>query len=108
VLRLVWQHNDAKSGRKAADALKDENGKPFWGTPGRYLPKNMLLAFIEELGHEYKSLLDGAGSNRKGDSDFILNIAANQVKLCPSILDNFWEQEDLGLDLDCDDSFQDD
>ncbi|KAJ5880620.1 uncharacterized protein N7473_011673 [Penicillium subrubescens] len=108
VLRLAWQHNEAKSGRKAADALKDENGKPFWGTPGRYLPKNMLLAFVEELGHEYKSLLDGAASIKKGDSDLLLNIAANQVKSRPSILVKSWEQEDLGLDSDCDDSFQED
>ncbi|KAJ5443625.1 uncharacterized protein N7458_007497 [Penicillium daleae] len=103
VLRLAWQHSEAKSPRKAADALKDENGKPYWGTPGRYLPKNMLLAFVEELGHEYKSLLDGAGSNKKGDSDFLLDIAANQVKSRPSILGDSWEQEDLGLDSDYDD-----
>jgi hypothetical protein len=35
-------------------------GKPFWGTPGRYLPKNMLLLLVEELGNEYKDLLKGA------------------------------------------------
>lgn len=108
VLRLAWQHNEAKSPRNAADALKDENGKPYWGTPGRYLPKNMLLAFVEELGHEYKSLLDGAGSNKKGDSDFLLDIAANQVKSRPSILGDSWEQEDLELDSYCDDSDNED
>ena len=40
--------------------LKDQLGKLFWGTPGPYIKKTMLLAFIEEMGHEYEALLEGA------------------------------------------------
>ena len=39
---------------------KNELGAPYWGTPGRYMPKNMLLGFVENLGHEYEHLLGGA------------------------------------------------
>ncbi|PWY89203.1 hypothetical protein BO70DRAFT_368975 [Aspergillus heteromorphus CBS 117.55] len=45
ILRRAWQKGDKSVARS---------------TPGRYLPKNMLLAFVEELGHEYRGLLDGA------------------------------------------------
>lgn len=80
ILRVAWQYNEAKSPKRAATVLKDENGKPYWGTPGRYLPKNMLLALVEELGHEYQPLLEGAGSKKSRDSDLLLELAAAQVK----------------------------
>jgi hypothetical protein len=60
VLRRAWR---AGGGQKSVFSLEDELGKPYWGTPGRYLPKKMLLALIEELGHEYVGLLDGASQN---------------------------------------------
>ena len=40
--------------------LRDELGKRYWGTPGPYLRKAMLLAFVEEMGHDSDMLLDGA------------------------------------------------
>ena len=33
-------------------------GKKFWGTPGPYLRRKFLLAFVEEMGHA--ELLEGA------------------------------------------------
>ncbi|OGM44733.1 hypothetical protein ABOM_007399 [Aspergillus bombycis] len=76
VLRRAWQLN----GDKTADVyLRGESGRPFWGTLGRYLPKNMLLALVEELGHDYKDLLNGA-SCVKGEDDLLLGIASNQIK----------------------------
>ncbi|KAK9852272.1 hypothetical protein MYU51_008693 [Penicillium brevicompactum] len=59
LLRYAWQ-SDSQGGEQAIRVMKGEHGKPYWGTPGRYLPKNMLLALAEELGHEYKPILDGA------------------------------------------------
>ncbi|OJJ01851.1 hypothetical protein ASPVEDRAFT_83375 [Aspergillus versicolor CBS 583.65] len=44
--------------------LRDELGRPFWGTPGRYMPRNMVLALVEELGHDYKGILAGATCSR--------------------------------------------
>ena len=39
---------------------KNELGTPYWGTRGRYMPKSMLLGFVENLGHGYEHLLGGA------------------------------------------------
>jgi hypothetical protein len=76
VLRQAWQHNQAK---EADNFLRTEVGKPFWGTHGRYLPKNMLLSLVEELGHEYKDLLKGASCGT-GDDDLLLGVASRQIK----------------------------
>lgn len=38
-------------------------GKPFWGTLGCYLSKNIPLA--QELGHDYKDLLDHVLSKKQ-------------------------------------------
>ncbi|KAJ5493551.1 hypothetical protein N7463_009638 [Penicillium fimorum] len=80
VLRSVWQRTGkAKAKEEASKILREENGKPFWGTPGRYLPENMLRAFVEELGHGYEALLEGA-SRTSGDEQLLLDTATNQVK----------------------------
>ncbi|KAE8164545.1 hypothetical protein BDV40DRAFT_298344 [Aspergillus tamarii] len=76
VLRRAWRFNQDKT----ADVyLRDEMGKPFWGTPGRYLPKNMLLALVDELGHDYKHLLKGASCSN-GEEDLLLGVASAQIK----------------------------
>lgn len=97
VLRRSWQYNESKSPVKAASVLREENGKPFWGTPGRYLPKNMLLALVEELGHEYKPLLQGAARKRSGDFA-LLELAAAQVKSRRPALDGTFAQSDSESD----------
>ncbi|KAJ5382383.1 hypothetical protein N7517_000294 [Penicillium concentricum] len=80
VLRSAWQRaGKAKTKGEASKILREENGKPFWGTPGRYIPQNMLRAFVEELGHEYEALLEGA-SRTTGDEQLLLDTATNQVK----------------------------
>lgn len=40
----------------------------FWGTAGRYLPHNMRLALVEEMGHEYSFVQDGAAGSRPDDN----------------------------------------
>ncbi|RAK95443.1 HNH endonuclease signature motif containing protein [Aspergillus ibericus CBS 121593] len=98
VLRRAWQENT--DGTPGA-TIRDEMGKPFWGTPGRYLPKNMLLALVEELGHDYKDLLCGA-SGQKGEEGLLVEVAAKQVKarrkrLCDS---GFGDDEDEDYESD--------
>ncbi|KAJ5462911.1 hypothetical protein N7475_007855 [Penicillium sp. IBT 31633x] len=56
VLRNAWQY-DSQGDPEAFNIMKGEHGKPFWGTPGRHLPKNMLLALVEELGHSINHFL---------------------------------------------------
>ena len=84
ILRLSWGHQ-----HKDAGALKKELGRAFWGMPGRYLPRNMLRAFVDELGHEYEALLEGAMEDEidvdvagvdNEDSEILLATAVDQVK----------------------------
>ncbi|CAF9905847.1 MAG: hypothetical protein HETSPECPRED_005965 [Heterodermia speciosa] len=55
-LRQSWLGKNQNRPR----ALQSEFKKPFWGTAGSYMKRSMLLAFVEEMGHQYESLLDGA------------------------------------------------
>ncbi|KAL9099680.1 MAG: hypothetical protein Q9163_004854 [Psora crenata] len=69
---------------KPSQVLRDELGKPWWATPGRYMKESMLLAFVEEMGHEYEELLEGAfeDTTDAGKSNEVALAAANdQVKL---------------------------
>ncbi|KAE8157666.1 hypothetical protein BDV40DRAFT_308512 [Aspergillus tamarii] len=96
VLRRAWRFNQ----NKTADVyLRDEMGEPFWGTPGRYLPKNMLLALVEKLGNNYKHLLKGA-SCRNGEEDLLLDIASAQIYIDDSESESECECED-GDEDDC-------
>lgn len=101
VLRRAWAHN---TGGGPLPTLKDEAGKPFWRTPGRYLPKNMLLGLLEALGHEYNDLLKGASWNPAGgDENLLLEVASSQIKKRPALKDVGWgadQEEDESEDED--------
>ncbi|KAL3457609.1 hypothetical protein BJX64DRAFT_295846 [Aspergillus heterothallicus] len=100
ILRRAWGQN---TNGGAYAILKDEVGRPFWGTPGRWLPRNMLLGLVEELGHEYKELLNGAGFS-KGDKELLVEVVANQIKTRPALKDTDWyEIEDEDEDSDDED-----
>jgi hypothetical protein len=79
ILRRAW-----RAEKKAAEQLKKEFGKGYWGTIGPYLPESMLRAFVEELGHGYKELLKGGEDDKatanEVDSCLVLAIASSQVK----------------------------
>jgi hypothetical protein len=59
MLRRSWRSGEQKI------ALANELGKPYWGTRENFMKKGMLLAFVEEMGHEYEDLLEGAREERK-------------------------------------------
>ncbi|KAL2872297.1 uncharacterized protein BJX67DRAFT_369009 [Aspergillus lucknowensis] len=94
ILRRAWGRNNNGG---AYEVLKDEAGRLFWGTPGRYLPRNMLLGLVEDLGHEYKGLLQGAGCS-KGDNDLLLEVVTKQIKTRPALKDIDWDQPRNGED----------
>lgn len=79
ILRRAW-----RAERRAADEMKKEFGKGYWGTIGPYLPKNYLRGVVEELGHEYKELLNGGVDDEatasKVDSGLVVAVGSNQVK----------------------------
>jgi len=54
--------------QNAGDVLKDELGHPYWGTVGKYVNKNQILGFIEQMEHEYQDLLVGA-TEEGGEND---------------------------------------
>ena len=56
VLRQSWKEKDIE----AKDVLMRERGKKFWGTEGPYIKKRMLLAFVEQLGHDHEALMENA------------------------------------------------
>jgi hypothetical protein len=86
VLRMCWQHSSRGKSSQAAAILQAERGKPFWGTAGRYLPRNMLLALVEEMGDEYTFIMDGATGSRADDDKLLLGLLSKGVKARPSIL----------------------
>lgn len=90
VLRRAWGHNTQGG---SLPVLRDEIGRPFWGTPGRYMPKNMLLALVEELGHDYTDILAGATCGR-GDSKLLLEAAAKQIHQRPALKNVQWQPRD--------------
>ncbi len=56
--------------------LKDHLGRKFWGTPGPYLRKAYLLAFVEEIGAD--DLMDGAKEGEDDvETDPVALLAAN-------------------------------
>lgn len=60
--------------------LKDHLGRKFWGTPGAYLRRTYLLAFVEEIGAQ--DLLDGAeeGDENSEVDPTALVIANEQIR----------------------------
>lgn len=63
MLRKSW-HVDGKSDQ----ILRDELGKRYWVTRRAFMKKAMLLAFVEEMGHEYEELLEGAADEKEGEA----------------------------------------
>jgi hypothetical protein len=103
MLRRSW------STVKAAEVLRDDLGRVYWGTAGSYMHKNQLLGFVERMGHEYEDLLQGAIEEETDDlevDETALAAATNQIIL--SNEDSDPEEEDEDEDDDDDDDEDDD
>ena len=98
ILRVSWKE------KHTGALLKGEIGKIYWGTPGRYLPRNMLLALVEETGHEYEHLLEGALEESMGataePNDILLAAANDEVKIQANELEEEDDDEDKDEDED--------
>ena len=84
VLQKAWQNRAQGKMDGATSMLKAENGRFFWGTRGGYLPQNMLLAFVEELGHGYEELLEGSSCVQSNEQNLLLAVGAVQAKRAAS------------------------
>lgn len=108
VLRLSWRTPEIKTD---GTAVTKELKKRFWGTPGRYMRRNMLLAFVEELGHEYESLLEGAmdDSGQNEEPEAIALAAANlQVTVSGADEEERGEDEESDSDSETDEEDEED
>jgi hypothetical protein len=66
--------------------LKDELGKRYWGSMGRYVYRNFIRGIADECGHEYDHLFEGsaepqsAGRDGAIERDIGLALACGQIK----------------------------
>lgn len=92
ILRNSWR----KANHQRSNALLPEFRKPFWGTRGAYMKKSMLMAFVEEMGHEYEDLLKGAAEDIDDtvEPDTTALMAANEA-IAWTFQDDEEEDEDL-------------
>lgn len=65
--KTILKHAWTDKGMNAKKILMKERGKHFWGTKGPYMKKRMLLAFVEQLGHDHEALLENALVETKED-----------------------------------------
>lgn len=77
------------------DALQNSLGQKFWGTVGPYIRKSMLRGFVEELGHGFDGLMDGAIPNGDDEPDETGIASANA-----QILRSHDQQEEQEEDID--------
>lgn len=62
--------------------------KTFRGSPGRCLPRNMLLAIVEKFRQKYRPLLEGAFSSQPMDWQLLSRLAFRQAKSRRPMLKN--------------------
>ena len=73
MLRKVYKVDKSKypvlRNQKAMELGKQEVGKPYWGSRGKYIKKHYIQGFIEVMGHEYEHLIDGAIEPENGEEE---------------------------------------
>lgn len=118
ILRQSWRAKVPAKAKKEAplepktysNQLETELGKPYWGSPGRWIKKQMLRAFIEEVGHEYKDLINDdeplrpsaeeqEGTTMPGTCDTLALLTASQ-HIERSASKRFRKVEDVDVDQD--------
>ena len=80
--------------------FRDELGKPFWGTPERYMRKSMLLTFVKKMGHEYESILDDAIEKERETEVVETALVAANHQIASTIEGDDEGDEDLESDDD--------
>ena len=76
LLRRAWQYKGLST-----NVLEEDLNKNLWDLPRSLLPRDMLLALVEELGSEYVSLLQCSKgkTDRTQSSPLLLDVYARQV-----------------------------
>ena len=97
MLRQSWKDNPVK----AKDVLMQERGKEFWGTRGPYMKKRMLLAFVEQLGHDHEALMENALVESEADNisqsdPSALQLASADIRQSHRKYSEEWDEEGEG------------
>lgn len=102
---MLRQAYSSASNTDVTELRRQEVGKRYWGSAGSYMKKNMLMGFVEEMGHDYEHLMEGAmeaddeddGDEEKGESSEVAVTLANE-----SILEKqaMAERKNSGADMD--------
>ncbi len=80
VLQTAWRQKQNEK-----NILRQEVAKAtrYWGTRGRYVKKNMLRGFVDELGHDIESILENAieedGDNNDANPEAVAVMASETV-----------------------------
>ncbi|KAK2762018.1 hypothetical protein FQN53_007588 [Emmonsiellopsis sp. PD_33] len=79
ILRYAWHE------RFKGEILREtEMEKNVWATPGRYIKRSFIRAFIEEVGHEYEHLFwgpeEGGPQDQDDFDDCFLQACVDQVE----------------------------
>lgn len=78
---------------------KDQAGKPVWATAGRYLKESMLLAFVEEIGHE-ELMANAINEGTKGKEAEVDELALEAANAAIELGSRSEEDSDEGEDSD--------
>ena len=73
---LYFTYCAAMLRRWLMDKHREASSADIWGVPGRYMPKAMLMGFVEHMGREYEFLLKGAIEDDDGVVTGTMAIAA--------------------------------
>jgi HNH endonuclease len=68
--QISWRE---KSSLNTAIQLEVSKGTRYWGTHGRYVKKNQLLGFVEQIGHDVKSITDSIMEHAIEEDDDVAN-----------------------------------
>ena len=93
LLQKAWRQ--PKGNGNSTIALKREFGCNCWGETGLFMKKSMLKGFVEEMGHEFEELMEGAvedGEKDNGESDSLALMASSRY--ISVVSSNRWEDGD--------------
>lgn len=89
----------AEHAKDPQQVLKDQFGKRFWGTRGKYVKKHMIDSFLMELGYEYDDLLEGADEDDEGisksDQELRTLVATQQIQISNQSKDDDKEEQEI-------------
>ncbi|QDS70926.1 hypothetical protein FKW77_006679 [Venturia effusa] len=79
---MLLQHTWNKDKKGAVPAtMKDQLGNVFWGSRGKYMKQSMILAFIDQMGHDYDQLLENATPDKQQEEEEIALAVASDLLL---------------------------